>query len=125
MIQVATSCYAEHEARCAHLSVHYMQIQDKLSFYHVSLRLDNEIIGETDENDDHVTKLAVDILINKKKNIIPDISSIIQLYSFMYYLYNWLDDESFPIKSWKSLKKNTLKDREIYISYDPDFSFFR
>lgn len=44
-----------------------MQTQDKLSFYHVSLRFDNDIIGETDENDDHVTKLAVDILLNKKK----------------------------------------------------------
>lgn len=54
LIQVATSCCSDHEARCAHLSVHYMQTLDKLSFYHVSHRLDNEIhvIGKTDENED-------------------------------------------------------------------------
>lgn len=47
-----------------------MQTQDKLSFYHVSHRLDNEIhvIGDTDENDDLVTKLALDILKNKQKH---------------------------------------------------------
>lgn len=61
-IQVATSCCAETKLD-ARILVSTICSQDKLSFYHVSQRLDNEIIGETDENDDQVSKLALNILI--------------------------------------------------------------